>query len=582
MPDRPSRSRRDAGGSAAAAGLAALACAAVLAVLLPGAAAADEHTEWRVDGPVRFEVAEGGRLEVDRDRRYLDTLELRPGGGGGTLLINELGMDDYVAGIAEMPASWPMEALKAQAVAARTYGWYVLRTSRYPGYDICPTVACQVFRGAEVVLGSEHGDRWREAVDATAGEVLVDPDGAPVLARYYSTSGGRTYANEEVFPSTGAHDHLVSIEDPYDAVSPLHRWTVRFTREEFDTLAARGQRLSTVVPVTDAERVGEVDDPRATIRVTGADGTSVEIRAGEFRDFVSRVAPDSFPDRFPPLREDGLRPLPSTVPTARYDVEVTEDEVILHGQGWGHGVGMGQYGAKGRAEDGASYLDILAAYYNGLTPTVADDLPDRIRVGISAPAELTVGADASVQVTAGDEMIEEAALGAWTVARDGESWRLVAPDGHGQPLAVSATTVTEGLAQLTDAVTVEAEVNKPVHLALAVTDPGGATVLTRDLGVVEAGRHTVVWRLNDAEGSLVDPGRYRIGLIGEDHAGDEDGTPVEVTVPEREEPSATEDAESADRSASGSAGRDVVRVVAVAVGLLALAAAGLLVIRRLR
>ena len=536
-------------------------------------ALADEVRD--LDGPLRFEVVDDARLEVDRGRRYLDTLELRIG-GSGTMLINELGMDDYVAGIAEMPADWPMEALKAQAVAARTYGWYVMNANVYEGYDICATVSCQVFRGADVVTGSRSGDRWREAVDETSGQVLLDATGAPVLARYFSTSGGRTYANEEVFPSTGAHEHLVSIQDPYDEVSPYHRWTVRFSREEFDTLAARGERLSAVVPIDDVERLGDADDPRAMIRVTGASGETVEVGTGQFRDFLSRVAPDHFPGRFPPLRADGLRPLPSTVPTARYDVEVTDDEVVLHGQGWGHGVGMGQYGARARAAEGADYLDILAAYYNGLRPTETDEVPDRVRVGLSTRERLTIGADGPMRITADGEEVEASALGTWEVVREADGWRLSAPDGHLEPVEVTATTHSEGAAPVDDAVTVEAEVNKPVRLTMEVRDDDGEIVLARDLGVVDAGNHVAVWRLDDAQGSLVPSGSYRIGLIGEDHAGDRDGSAVEITLP-----LAPDDAPPADGRDAAPA-RDLVRLAAVVAALTALALAALLVTRRTR
>jgi SpoIID/LytB domain protein len=542
----------------------------------PIARADEAQHEHVVEGPVTFEVEEGGRLEVNRDRRYLDTVELLPR-GDGAVLVNELSIDDYVAGIAEVPASWPMEALKAQAVAARTYGWYVMRRATYDGYDICATVSCQVFRGADVVLGSDHGDRWREAVDDTAGEVLVDDAGDPVLARYFSTSGGRTYANEEVFPSSGDHDHLVSIDDPYDAVSPYHRWTVRFTRDEFDTLAARGDQLSGIVPVASAERIGDVADPRATIRVTGEEGAEVEVTAGQFRDFLSRVAPDSFPDRFPPLRDDGLGTLPSTVPTARYDIEVTDDEVVLHGQGWGHGVGLGQYGARGRAEEGASYLDILAAYYNGLAPQASDQVPDRVRVGIDAGSELTIRGDAPVRILTGDEELEPAALGTWTVAREGTGWRLTPPEGHGAPLEVTPTEITKGLRTVTDAVTVEAEVNKPVRLSMEVTDDAGDVVVERDLGVVDAGRHAAVWRLEDAQGSLVSSGDYRISLIGADHAGERDGTAVDVALP-----LASDDDGSPFDRITDPASRTPLAIAAVVAGLLLLAVAAFVVIRRNR
>lgn len=555
---------------------AALAAAAVLSVLLSQAHPAVAET--RVDGPVRFEVADGGLLEVNGDARYLDTIELRHT-GSDPVLVNEVSMDDYVAGIAEMPARWPEEALKAQAVAARTYAWYVSTTSDYPGYDICATVACQVFRGADTVLDAPLGQRWRAAVDATSGEVLVDADGGPVLARYFSTSGGRTYANEEAFPTSGPRDELVAIEDPYDEVSPFHRWTVTFTREEFDTILSRGDTLAAAVPVADARRIGATDDPAARVAVTGADSTEVDVDARDFQRFVSRVAPQRFPDRFPQLREDGRSRLPSTVPSSRFAIRFGDDEVVLDGQGWGHGVGLGQYGARGRAEDGHDHEQILAAYYNGRTPTRADELPDRLRVGMSAPDEVNLRGDGPMRIAAGGTVIEEGALGTWTVRGDGDGWAVQPPEGHGATLEVSPTRLATHLASFDDAVAVEADVNKPVRLYLEVTDGTGEPVLRRPVGVAESGSHAAIWRLEDRDGSLVEPGPYRVALIGEDPAGDRDGTALEVTVPldPPDEPDATTTAP------QPSDGRDVpLRLPAIVLAVAALAVAGALVIRRAR
>ncbi len=545
------------------------ALAAGLVAIAPGPDLAHaEEPDLEISGTLRVEVGEGQRLEVDGARHYLDALEFPP---DRDVLINDVTIEDYVAGVAEMPASWPLEALKAQAVAARTYAWYVQRTGRYDGFDICATVSCQVFRGAEVVDHDNNGARWQQAVDDTAGEVLVDDEGEPVLARYFSTSGGRTFANEEVFPSSGPQDHLVGIDDPYDEVSPYHRWEVRFPREDFDTLAARGERLSAAVPIAELERLGDVDDPSATIRVTGEDGTEVEVGAGDLRDFLSRMAPDSFPDRYPPLRSDGLGALPSTIPTARYDIGFEDDEVVILGRGWGHGVGLGQYGARGRADDGDDYLDILTAYYDGLQPTTTEDLPERLRVGISSEPPVTVRPDGPMRLLADGDVVEERALGTWELSPGDGGWVLTPPAGHGRDLEVGTTTQVDGLQQASDAVTVEVEVNKPVELLLEVTDDQGATVLERDLGVVDAGRHTAVWRLDDQQGSLANPGTYRIGLYGQDHAGDHDGAPTELTLP-------LEPADGAERGWSTSA----LQVAAVAVGLLAILAAAILVTRRSR
>ncbi len=504
--------------------------AVVLALLVsvgpggPRAATAQPDGAVEVDGAVRVVGGEGVLIGID-GVRYHDTVELAADGQ----VINELDVERYVAGVAEMPGRWPLEALKAQAVAARTYAWWSAVHGAHAGFDLCATTACQVFRGAEVVL--DGGQRWEEAVAATAGEVLIGPDGGPILARYFSTSGGRTYANEEVFPTSGSRPYLVAIDDPYDAVSPYHRWRVVFTREEFDEVLSRGERLVATVPVAEVARTGDVDDVTAAFRVTGRDGTVVEVGAVELRDFVSLVAPARFPDRFPSRRADGLRPLPSTVPSSRFTVDVRDDEVMLEGRGWGHGVGMGQYGARGRAEDGADHLAILAAYYGGLQPTRPAELPERIRVGLGQREEVMLSADDVVTIVdARGEVVVERALGPWTASRGPGGWRLTPPADHERELEVGPTRPVPALTRDGEAVTVEAEVNKHVLLRLEVADEAGQAVTTRHLGVAEPGLHAATWRLTDDDGAPVPAGTYRLVLTGEDGAGRSAGTATEVTI----------------------------------------------------
>jgi SpoIID/LytB domain protein len=543
--------------------VAAVVALSCLLTLLPPA-----HAASSVPGPLRFEAEEGVVLELADGRRFVDTVELR-GRDGGTLLVNELPMEAYVEGVAEMPSRWHLEALKAQAVAARTYAWYSIRLGTFTHYDICATVACQVFRGADVVLGSSTGERWREAVAETNGEVLLDDAGLPILARYFSTSGGRTYPNEVVFPQDGPRPYLVGTDDPADAVSPYHRWRATFTREEFDDILGRGETLGVAAPMADIERDGSVHDPTASIRVTGRDGTVAEVPAREFREFVSRVAASAFPDRFPGPRSDGLRPLPDTLPSSRYEFEVTDDEVIVHGRGWGHGVGLGQYGALGRAEEGESYDEILAAYYDGRTPTTSDDLPSRVRVGTDAADEVSLRGDGPMRIVADGEVVAERALGRWTATRDGGSWTLTPPDGNDDALTVAATRPAAGLDDPGDAIVVETEVNKPVLLHLEVADDAGELLLRRDLGVADPGVHAATWRYEDADGEAVPAGRYALTLVAEDAAGEQAGEPHAVTV-ERPASSVADDLR--DRASSGPGLALVLVLVALAIPLVLLVA----------
>lgn len=512
---------------------------AMLVAALPVAAQDDAADEDPVDlgvygAPVRFEAPDGVVIELESGRRLVDTVEFRPSPEGGTIVIAEMDLDSYVAGIAEMPTRWPLEALKAQAVAARTYAWYQATLGTYEDrglhYDICATTACQVFRGQSVVENPATGDRWRRAVDETSNEVLLH-DGGPILARYFSTSGGQTRNNEDIFPSSGAFPYLKGIEDPDDAVSPLHEWQVRFTRAQFDDLLSRGETLSATVPIQDVSVDKQEGGVADRVVVTGQDDTTEEVTAGELRDFLNDVAPDTFPDDFPGPRPDG-GDMPSTVPSSRYTVEVTDEQVVLHGSGWGHGVGMGQYGAKGKAERGMTYDEILSTYYNGLTPTTTEAAPDRLRVGLADDVnQLSLSADGPLTVRAGDEVLTRRGFGTWTVQASAEAtMRLVAPPGYGAPLVAEPTTATRSRPFPVETVDLETVVNKPAELVVEVRD-GDDVVGRRSVGVVDRGRHRAGWSLESDDGPVA-AGSYQVALLAVDEDGTEAGTPVDIEVVE--------------------------------------------------
>jgi stage II sporulation protein D len=164
---------------------------------------------------------------------YRGILELRPG-AFGVNVVNALRLDDYVRGVvaAESPSSWPLEALKAQAVASRTYA--ITTSKGGNGFDQYADTRSQVYGG----IGSETPST-DQAVAETAGQV-VTYEGRPVTTYFFSTSGGRTENVENVFGGE-ASPWLRSVEDPYDNVSPRHRWKLSMT------LASAQARLSGLV-----------------------------------------------------------------------------------------------------------------------------------------------------------------------------------------------------------------------------------------------------------------------------------------------------------------------------------------------
>ena len=173
----------------------------------------------RLLGPALNGVTSGPLPRRDRDAHR---------GRRGVTAINVLDLDTYVRGVVagEMPSSWPLEALKAQAVAARTYALATRKTAGL--FDQYPDTRSQVYRG---VTGESV--RSDAAVRATAGQILTY-GGVPAVTYYFSTSGGHTENIEFSFVGALSKPWLVGVPDPYDNQSPYHRWTVRTTAAALD------------------------------------------------------------------------------------------------------------------------------------------------------------------------------------------------------------------------------------------------------------------------------------------------------------------------------------------------------------
>jgi stage II sporulation protein D len=307
--------------------------------------------------------------------RFPGTLRVRRSGDGTLALTVVLPFDRYLEGIAEVPPSWPRAALEAQAIAARSYA---LATTGWSGEEgealdepICATTSCQVYRGIPVPPNPAHR-RWVRAVHRTDGKVLLH-DGRLATTVYFSTSNGRTYANEEIFGSDPL-PYLRSVAERDDGASPTSRWRVRVP---FDDLT-RSLRAAGLWPrgraISDAR-------PRGTSLTVRGGGATRSIDAADLRDAVNTWAPCLRPGRYPPESAKGTLPL--TIPSRWLRLSSTESALVVTGRGWGHGVGMVQWGAYGKARKGLSASDILAYYYGGLRPEGYPE-PGMIRVQVAS------------------------------------------------------------------------------------------------------------------------------------------------------------------------------------------------------
>lgn len=311
-------------------------------------------------GLIRVDV-QGGREPVLIDGKpYRGGALLRAAGGGKVTAINIVDLEEYLLGVVPLEIGprplAELEAVKAQAVAARTYAVRHLSGRESLGFDFYATVADQVYGG----VSSEDPTATR-AVRETAGEIVAY-QGSPILAYYHSTCGGRTAAIEEAWPHRAPLPYLKSVSDEagkdryFCESSNRFRWNVTWSGQELRetlarTLASRAGR---------ARRIGRIERVEIKGWTRSGRARSLEIRtdAGEFvipGDSIRRV-----------LEPEPGRMLNSTVivlDEERRGGEVTS--LGIRGGGWGHGVGMCQVGALGRARAGQDYRRILTTYYQG-------------------------------------------------------------------------------------------------------------------------------------------------------------------------------------------------------------------------
>jgi SpoIID/LytB domain protein len=317
---------------------------------------------------------ESGCKDAEQPRltaRYPGTLSAERAADGTLAVTVTLPFERYLEGIAEVPPSWPREALEAQAIAARSYA---LATTGWDGAEgetldtpICATTACQVYRGIPVprVPGIR---RWYRAVQRTTGKVLLFRR-RPAETVYFSTSNGHTYGNEEVFGSAPL-PYLRPVLERDDGSSPTSRWRVGLPFRHVARFLRAADEWPRGRPISDARSDG------SNIEITGG-GRSRRLDLSSFRDAVNAWAPCLHPSRYPPA------PLPLTIPSRWLTISTKGSEVVVSGRGWGHGVGMVQWGAYGKARRGFSASRILASYYGGLRPRTYPE-PGLIHVQVAS------------------------------------------------------------------------------------------------------------------------------------------------------------------------------------------------------
>jgi stage II sporulation protein D len=268
----------------------------------------------------------GGYVWID-DRWYRGVVEVIPT-GNKLLAINHVPLEEYLYSVigAEMGGHFPAEALKAQAVAARTYALYKSQSNENKPFDVDNTQSTQVYKG----LSSET-NTTQAAVKATTRQVMTY-QGKIILAVFHAASGGHTENVEDIWSSP--YPYLRGVPD-FDQKTPAYSWTKTFTPIELSR-SLGVKNIKQIVPDR-TSKFGSI----LSARVIG-DTNEQTIKGTKLRSLLK------------------LRSL-------RFTVTPTTNGFVFNGLGFGHGIGMSQWGARSLAEQGAKYSAILTHYYRGAT-----------------------------------------------------------------------------------------------------------------------------------------------------------------------------------------------------------------------
>ena len=263
--------------------------------------------------------------------------------------VEKMDIEEYLYGVlsSEMPSTFDEEALKSQAIAARTYVIYKLEnniTSGHKNATVCTNSAhCQAYTSYDK-LEQIKGEKWiksdyikvKKAVDDTKGQIITY-EGKVIVPLYFSTSSGKTENSKDVFSTQ--YPYLVSVDSPYDKSSPKYSTTysiskskfIKYIKNSYPKVSISLDKLNKEINILNRTDGGCVK----TIQVG-----NIKITGTEIRKILN-------------------------LNSANFSISYDNDEINFDVKGYGHGVGMSQWGAEGMAKKGYKYYDILFHYFKG-------------------------------------------------------------------------------------------------------------------------------------------------------------------------------------------------------------------------
>ena len=290
--------------------------------------------------------SDGTHIKID-GKRYRDSIIIQRNKNSKTLtIINELGIENYVYGILsrEVSNKWDIESLKAQAVISRTYVLTNRKRHLKDGFDCCNTVHCQVYGGVE-----DEKPETDKAVDLTKCEVLTY-NGKLTNTLFHACCAGYTEDPRHVWNDFEyTPEYLSGVRCKYCKSSPHYNWSST-VKEDYLIRKLAKSGIENIKSIKSIKYLGKYDSGRTKyilIKYNNSWGESLEkqIQSSKFRMMID----------------------PWVIKSTNFtDIYLDDnDNFIFKGHGWGHGVGMCQWGAKGMAEHGYDYNEILEHYYPG-------------------------------------------------------------------------------------------------------------------------------------------------------------------------------------------------------------------------
>ncbi|MBE7412678.1 MAG: SpoIID/LytB domain-containing protein [Leptospiraceae bacterium] len=253
----------------------------------------------------------------------------------GVVVVNILRLEDYLLAVvpSEMPANWPEEALKAQAICARTYAVNeILKTGNKRVYDVDATTNSQVYGGID-----KENPKTDKAVRDTKG-ILAVYEGNPIQSFFHSNSGGVTEMPENVWGQKV--DYLTSVESKYCKEAKNYSW------KEIVSNSTMNQKLANlgVGDIKDIQVLGRTSSGRVDMLEVSGKDRSVKVKGTDFRKLLGA----------------------NFLKSLRFGIKKDLEGFFIKGVGFGHGVGLSQWGSYGMAKDDYSYSEILHYYYKGI------------------------------------------------------------------------------------------------------------------------------------------------------------------------------------------------------------------------